>query len=74
MLQAGHSKFFDTLKDKCWENGSHFLHVKEDYTSQTCPCCGTLNKCNEFFKCKNCSFSHDRDIIGSLNIMLKAVR
>lgn len=74
MLQAGHSKFFDTLKDKCWENGSHFLHVKEDYTSQTCPCCGTLNKCNEFFKCKNCSFSHDRDIIGSLNIMLKAIR
>lgn len=73
-LNAGHCKFFDTLKEKCWENGSKFLHVREEYTSQTCPCCGNLNKCNEVFKCKNCFFKHDRDIIGAFNILLKGVR
>ena len=37
MLNAGHSTFFKCIKEKCWEHGSKFLHVKEDYTSQTCP-------------------------------------
>ena len=74
MLNARHSSFFNCLKDKCWEEGVQFLHVGEAYTSQTCPCCGQLNKCNEFYTCKNCHFQHDRDIVGALNIMLKAVR
>jgi transposase len=74
LLNLGHSKFFDTLKDKCWENGSIFLHVREEYTSQTCPCCGALNKCGELYKCKDCGFQHDRDVVGALNIFLKGVR
>lgn len=74
MMNAGHCKFFDRLKDKAWEHGCKFLEVKEHYTSQTCPYCGTLNKCNETYKCKNCKFCHDRDMVGALNIMLKAVR
>ena len=74
MLNAGHSKFLESLKDKCWEYGTKFLLVREEYTSQTCPCCGWLNKCNEVYKCQNCNFHHDRDIVGALNIMLKAVR
>lgn len=74
LLNAGHCKFFDVLKDKCWENGTKFMHVREEYTSQTCPNCGTLNKCGETFSCKNCSFKHDRDIVGAFNIMLKGVR
>ena len=74
MLNAGHSTFFKCIKEKCWEHGSKFLHVKEDYTSQTCPCCGHLNKCNEVYKCKDCEFHHDRDLVGALNILLKAVR
>lgn len=74
LLNAGHAKFFDTLKDKCWENGSKFLHVREEYTSQTCPCCGTLNKCDEVYRCRECSFRHDRDIVGAFNILLKGVR
>ncbi len=48
-LNACHSMF---LKEKCWENGSKFLHGREEYTSQTCPCCSALNKCNETYKCK----------------------
>jgi transposase len=74
LLNLGHSKFFTTLEDKCWENGCKFLHVREEYTSQTCPNCGELNKCNEVYKCKNCGFKSDRDIVGALNIFLKAVR
>jgi putative transposase len=74
LLNAGHSKFFDSLKSKCWEYGSTFLHVKEDYTSQTCPECGSLNKCNEIYKCKKCLFKHDRDVVGAMNIMFKAIR
>lgn len=52
MMNAGHSRFFERLKDKCWEHGSKFMHVREEYTSQTCPCCGKLSKCNEVYKCK----------------------
>lgn len=74
MMNAGHSKFFTRLKEKCWEHGCRFLEVKEHYTSQTCPCCGTLNKCNETYTCKECKFKHDRDMVGALNILLKAVR
>lgn len=73
-LNAGHCKFFDILKDKCWQNGTRFLQVREEYTSQTCPCCGCLNKCNEIYKCKSCHFQHDRDIVGAFNILLKGVR
>lgn len=74
MLSAGHGGFFKFLKEKCWENGAQFMEVREDYTSQTCPCCGALSKCGEVYNCKNCGFSHDRDIVGALNILLKAVR
>jgi len=74
LMNACHAKFFDTLKDKCWENGTKFLHVREEYTSQTCPCCGTLNKCDEVYKCAQCTFCQDRDIVGAFNIMLKGVR
>lgn len=74
MLQTGHGEFFNKLKEKCLEQGSTFMEVKEHYTSQTCPCCGQLNKCNEVYHCKKCGFKHDRDLVGSLNIFLKAVR
>ena len=54
-MNAGHCKFFDSLKLKCSERGVKFLHVKED-TSQTCPYCSCLNKCNETYKCKKCDY------------------
>jgi transposase len=73
MLSAGHSGFFKFLKEKCEENGCQFLHVREEYTSQTCPCCGCLNKCNEIYKCRKCDYFQDRDLTGALNIMLKAI-
>lgn len=74
LLSACHGMFFDYVKFKCHELGKHFLEVTEHYTSKTCPCCGVLTKCNEVFKCSNCSFKNDRDAVGALNILLRAVR
>ena len=74
MLNAGHSKLFESIRSKCLENGSKFLHVREEFTSKTCPSCGHLNSCDEIYNCQKCAFKHDRDITGALNIMLKAIR
>ena len=74
LLMAGHCKFFENLKEKCLERGKIFMEVKEHYTSKTCPCCGKLTKCDETFRCGECGFSHDRDLVGGLNILLRSVR
>ena len=75
MLTLGHASIFNRLREKCAEYGTTFLEVKENYTSQTCPKCGTLRKSSsETYNCQNCKFSCDRDIVGALNIFLKAVR
>ena len=76
LLHAGHCAFFDLVKAKCWEHGINFLHVREEYTTRNCPHCGTLNDCNgsEVYHCQNCGFKHDRDLVGSLNGLLKGVR
>ena len=74
MLSIGHSLLFESLKDKCWENGCYFLHVEEFYTSQTCPRCGSLHKtASETYTCKKCNYTQDRDINGAVNIFLKAL-
>jgi putative transposase len=74
LLAAGHGMFFERVQYKCAERGVWFLQVTEQYTSQTCPECGALNKCDEIYKCRQCGFKHDRDLVGSLNILLRAVR
>ena len=74
LLAAGHGMFFERVQHKCLERGVWFLEVTEHYTSQTCPQCGTLTKCNEVYKCRECGFTHDRDLVGSLNILLRALR
>jgi putative transposase len=74
MLSIGHSKIFDAVKHKCWERGKKFLDVEESYTSQTCPNCGQRHKTSlEVYRCNDCGFTYDRDVIGALNILLKAL-
>ena len=46
--------------------------VPPQYTSQTCPECGHIDKLNrrgEKFKCFRCGFSGDADHIGAMNIL-----
>lgn len=70
-----HCGFFDHLQRKCLEKGVTFLHVGEEYTSQTCPHCGALHKSEDEWKtCARCGFSCDRDVSGALCILLKAAR
>ena len=74
MLSIGHSKIFDSVKEKCWEHGKKFLDVEESYTSQTCPSCGNRRKTSsEVYACRECGFTQDRDVVGALNILLKAL-
>lgn len=74
LLQAGHGMFFDHVRFKCYELGKHFMQVPEQFTSKTCPMCGSLNRCNEVYSCRACGFKHDRDVVGAANILLRAVR
>lgn len=70
-----HMSFFNHMKYKCLEKGVKFLHVAEHYTSQTCHECGHLHKTDqETRSCPRCGYTGDRDLIGALNILLKAVR
>lgn len=70
-----HMSLFNHLRNKCLEKGVTFLHVEEHYTSQTCHECGHLHKTDkEIHSCPKCGYTGDRDLIGALNILLKAVR
>jgi len=44
------------------------ITVGEAYSSQTCPVCGTRNKCQRTYRCKQCGFTAPRDVVGSANI------
>lgn len=73
MVLLAHCAFVEKLKTKA----SEYTNVKvqivtEEYTSQTCLKCHLKTKTsNETYKCKNCKFEIDRDILGSRNILLK---
>jgi putative transposase len=45
------------------------IQTDESYTSQTCPVCGERNKGQRTYRCRQCSQSAPRDVIGSLNIL-----
>ena len=43
--------------------------ISENYTSQTCPsCCNKYKPTNRIYKCSNCGFIDDRDVVGAKNI------
>lgn len=73
MVVLGHCKFVELLKTKANEyTNVNVVVVTEEYTSQTCLRCKERTKTSkENFTCKNCSFSCDRDVLGSINILLK---
>ena len=73
MSVLGHCKFIERLKTKAQEYPDVNIHIiTEEYTSQTCLRCEyrTKTAC-EIFKCSECDFTIDRDILGSTNILYK---
>lgn len=45
------------------------LQIDEAYTSQTCPQCGTRNKCRRVYRCRECGIVAPRDVVGATNIL-----
>jgi transposase len=73
MVVLGHCKFIERLKTKAEEYTKTKLHIiTEEYTSQECLSCRQRTKTkNETYKCIFCNYTIDRDILGSVNILLK---
>lgn len=58
---------------KAKQNQSAVIKVNPAYTSQTCPCCGHIEKSNRskklhLFSCKNCGYQSNDDRIGAINL------
>jgi len=69
-------KLMIAVKTLCEREGVPFKLVPAQYTSITCPKCGYAddeNRNNERFKCLKCGYKADADIVGAMNIALKAL-
>ena len=76
MMGLAHSRFREILQWQCRKYGSHVLMVSEEYTSKTCPSCGTIHDKlggRKVFRCPHCGYTAHRDANGAFNIMLKAM-
>lgn len=76
MMNLAHSRFRNILEWQCGKYGSRVLSVSEEYTSKTCPLCGSVhNKLggSKEFKCPQCRYKAPRDANGAFNILLKAM-
>jgi putative transposase len=73
MVVYAHCKFIERLKTKAEEfTDVKVTEITEEYTSQTCLRCRRNTKTSdELFKCNNCDYKLDRDMLGSTNILLK---
>ena len=57
------------LKQKQSYFGIVVKFINEQYTTKTCPKCGTKNHTNNRnYKCSNCGFTYHRDGVGQINI------
>jgi hypothetical protein len=64
--------WLNRLEMACERNRVSFRTVSAFYTSQTCPACGHCHKDNRngiFFRCMQCGYTDNADIVGSKNIL-----
>jgi putative transposase len=68
-LDAAYGQFFAILSHVCWKRGVYFQKVDKNYTSQTCPSCGTLTGKktlnNRVHFCTNCGYETHRDVAAA---------
>ena len=65
------------MRDRAELFGVRCKAVPPQYTSQTCPQCGYVDKSNrkgERFKCLQCGYSGDADHVGAMNILQRFAR
>ena len=69
-------QFSERLLYKADICGKLVIKVNEAFTSQTCSCCGTINKvgCSKTYECIECKSIFDRDINAAKNILLKGIK
>jgi putative transposase len=75
-LRTNYYVFSQRLAFKCKQNNVTFKLVDERYTSQTCSCCGNINKDlggSDIYNCNECKTIIDRDINGARNIYIKSL-
>jgi putative transposase len=64
--------FIEFVTYKAERLGKRVIRIDEDYTTQTCPACGTIEKkklSDRVIACGNCGYSNDRDLAASLNLL-----
>ena len=69
-------KFQSIIEYKAKLKGIKVVFVDPAFTSSLCPVCGVKLSSNghRVLKCKKCGFEADRDVVGSWNIRLKALK
>ena len=74
----GVGQFFnEILPFVAWKRGKYFLKVDKNYTSQTCPNCGTLtgkkSLNNRSHFCPSCGYTESRDIAAAKVICQRGI-
>lgn len=78
VLDAGWSSFRRMLAYKSIRNGAIYVEANEQYTSQTCSCCGAVPHGRpkgiaglgiREWVCSDCGVVHDRDVNAAKNIL-----
>lgn len=73
ILNQGWGNFGVMLKYKLEERGGELVTVDPKFTSQTCSCCGVVDrksrKSQAVFSCDHCGFSEHADINAAVNIL-----
>jgi len=62
------------LEQACETNRVSFRTVAPFYTSQTCPCCGHVdrgNRVGQMFRCLKCGHAGNADIFAAVNILTR---
>lgn len=73
ILDQGWGEFRRQLTYKLEWRGGHLIAVPPQYTSQTCPSCGTVcaesRKTQAVFRCVRCSYGNHADTVGAINVL-----
>lgn len=78
ILDQGWSIFAAMLEYKQHWRGGEVVYVPPQHTSQTCPSCEHVSANNRqtqsSFVCESCGYTHNADVVGSINILARGHR
>lgn len=78
ILDGGFRQIRSQLEYKATRHSGRVIAVDPAYTSQTCPACGHVSadnrKTQAKFECVECGFKENADIVGAINIKMRAIQ